>query len=266
MVDASSGGARWDGPGEGAMRAGHLLADAQHLISQLRAALDRTAIIDQAVGVLMSRSGSTSPEALGRLRTRSELENRPLLSVAQSVLAEAAGERAVNLIGSEKVGVQPPAGGRLEQWRPGLTEICRTGGAKFLNRVSEDTFARGESILGRFVGNNPAAGDLRAAAVGDADSGPGDQERDRPVYGHGLGRSWVAVLDAVRCRLASGARVRRSRHPIVLGVVARCCGCQYAFHAARQVRFSPTFSLVDRDLGRDPLRSRRAAVGERYHP
>ena len=71
-----------------------LVLGVRRLVNDLRAALEGKAVIDQAVGVLMSRSGSTSQEAFGRLRTRSELENRPLLSVAQSVLVAAARESA----------------------------------------------------------------------------------------------------------------------------------------------------------------------------
>jgi transcriptional regulator with GAF, ATPase, and Fis domain len=66
-----------------------VLAQARRLAGQLQTALTSRAVIDQAVGILMSRSGCTPAEAFGRLRQLSQTENRKLTAVAQQVLDEA---------------------------------------------------------------------------------------------------------------------------------------------------------------------------------
>ena len=66
-----------------------VLAQAKRLAHQLRAALTSRAIIDQALGILMSRTGSTSDEAFNRLRDRSQADNVKLRAVAQRVVDEA---------------------------------------------------------------------------------------------------------------------------------------------------------------------------------
>jgi len=47
------------------------------------------AIIDQAVGVLMSRSGYTADQAFDRLRQMSQTQNTKLSVVARSLVEEA---------------------------------------------------------------------------------------------------------------------------------------------------------------------------------
>lgn len=70
-----------------------VLAQAQRLASNLQAALVSRAVIDQALGIVMSRVGCTSDEAFERLRTRSQSEHVKLAVVAQSVV-DAAVRRA----------------------------------------------------------------------------------------------------------------------------------------------------------------------------
>ena len=65
------------------------LAQARALAAQLRAALASRPVIDQALGILMSRTGCTPDEAFGKLRVRSQTENRKLSAVAQQLVDEA---------------------------------------------------------------------------------------------------------------------------------------------------------------------------------
>ncbi len=62
------------------------LAEAQRLVSELRAAVSTRGAIDRAVGVMISRGGCTEQEALQRLRTTSMNERRPLAVVAQQLV------------------------------------------------------------------------------------------------------------------------------------------------------------------------------------
>lgn len=65
------------------------LSDLQQTVDRLRAALTTRATIDQAIGLLMSRSGATSAEAFDRLRGMSQRGNVKLAVVAQQLLEEA---------------------------------------------------------------------------------------------------------------------------------------------------------------------------------
>jgi GAF domain-containing protein len=66
-----------------------VLAQAKRLAHQLRTALTSRAVIDQALGILMSRTGGTSEEAFARLRERSQADNVKLRDVAHRVVDEA---------------------------------------------------------------------------------------------------------------------------------------------------------------------------------
>jgi hypothetical protein len=66
-----------------------VLAQARRVAVQLQAALTSRAVIDQALGIVMSRSGCTDAEAFERLRTMSQSENRKLSVVAQHIVEEA---------------------------------------------------------------------------------------------------------------------------------------------------------------------------------
>lgn len=66
-----------------------VLAQAQTRAAQLQAALGSRAIIDQAIGIIRSRSGATAEEGFGRLREISQGENVKLSLVAERVVEEA---------------------------------------------------------------------------------------------------------------------------------------------------------------------------------
>jgi GAF domain-containing protein len=65
------------------------LSEAQRLAAQLQGALGSRAVIDQALGIVISRSGCGPEEAFDKLRTISQAENRKLALVAQQVVEEA---------------------------------------------------------------------------------------------------------------------------------------------------------------------------------
>jgi GAF domain-containing protein len=69
------------------------LATAVLLSQRLEKALTNRAAIDQAIGILISRSGYTTAQAFAALRTLSQHENRKLNDVARSLVDEA-GRRA----------------------------------------------------------------------------------------------------------------------------------------------------------------------------
>jgi GAF domain-containing protein len=67
----------------------HALANARRLAVQLQAALDGRAVIDQALGIVMSRSGCTALEAFDKVRAMSQSENRKVSLIAQQIVDEA---------------------------------------------------------------------------------------------------------------------------------------------------------------------------------
>lgn len=70
-----------------------ILAQSQRLATQLQAALLSRPVIDQALGILISRSGDTVAEAFAKLRTMSQHEHLKLTDVAARLVQEA-GARA----------------------------------------------------------------------------------------------------------------------------------------------------------------------------
>ena len=66
-----------------------VLAQTGQLADQLQAALTSRSTIDQALGIVMSRTGCTEHEAFERLRTTSQAENRKVADVAQRIVDEA---------------------------------------------------------------------------------------------------------------------------------------------------------------------------------
>lgn len=66
-----------------------VLAQTKRLALQLQTALTSRAVIDQALGIIMSRSGVSAQDAFARLRTISQTENRKLSAVAQAIVDEA---------------------------------------------------------------------------------------------------------------------------------------------------------------------------------
>jgi GAF domain-containing protein len=67
----------------------HVLAQTRRLADKLQSALEVRGVIDRAVGIMMSRSGSTEHEALERLRSLSQDEHRKLAEVARQIVEEA---------------------------------------------------------------------------------------------------------------------------------------------------------------------------------
>ena len=67
----------------------HVLAQTRRLANKLQSALEVRGVIDRAVGIVMSRSGSTEHEALERLRSLSQHEQRKLAEVASQIVDEA---------------------------------------------------------------------------------------------------------------------------------------------------------------------------------
>lgn len=86
-------GEAFAGPAAVAVHNAQVLARAQRLADRLQHALDERAVIDQAVGILISRSGGTAADALQRLRQLSQHEHRKLPEIAATVVEEA-GRRA----------------------------------------------------------------------------------------------------------------------------------------------------------------------------
>jgi GAF domain-containing protein len=66
-----------------------MLAQAERLVGQLQEAMTSRAEIDQAIGVLMSRSGGTADEAFATLRTMSQSRSLKLAEIAREVVGEA---------------------------------------------------------------------------------------------------------------------------------------------------------------------------------
>ena len=72
-----------------AVQNAQVLAATKRLAARLQAAVSSQAIIDQAVGILMSRSGYTANQAHDRLRQLSQTQNIKLVAVAASLVDEA---------------------------------------------------------------------------------------------------------------------------------------------------------------------------------
>lgn len=76
-------------PAAVAVRNAQVLAHALAVAAQLQTALASRPIIDQAIGILMARTGGTAEEAFARLRTISQSEHTKLAVVAKHVVDEA---------------------------------------------------------------------------------------------------------------------------------------------------------------------------------
>jgi GAF domain-containing protein len=72
-----------------AVQNAQVLAKTRRLATQLQAALETRGVIDRAVGILMSRTGSTEQQALDRLRLLSQNEHHKLAVVARQIIDEA---------------------------------------------------------------------------------------------------------------------------------------------------------------------------------
>src|SRR5664279_938322 len=80
------------------------LFQARRLIAQLEAGLSSRAGIDQAMGILMSRTGASADEAFDKLRIMSQHQHRKLSALALSIREEAVGRARARHIAA----VTPP--------------------------------------------------------------------------------------------------------------------------------------------------------------
>jgi GAF domain-containing protein len=72
-----------------AVQNAQILAQTQRLAAKFQLALTNRAVIDQAIGILMSRSGVTPDEAYSRIRLLSQHENAKIAVVAEGIVREA---------------------------------------------------------------------------------------------------------------------------------------------------------------------------------
>ena len=72
-----------------AVQNAQVLAATKRVAASLQAAVTSQAVIDQAVGILMSRSGHTPDQAVDRLRRLSQTQNVKLVAAASSLVDEA---------------------------------------------------------------------------------------------------------------------------------------------------------------------------------
>ena len=72
-----------------AVQNAQILAQTQRLAARLQSALTNRAVIDQAIGILMSRSGVSPDEAFARLRLLSQREHAKVAVVADGIVREA---------------------------------------------------------------------------------------------------------------------------------------------------------------------------------
>ena len=76
-------------PAAVAVENAQILDQTQRLVQQLQQAMAERGVIDQSLGIIMSRSGVPADEALNRLRRMSQTEHVKLSHIAQSVVDEA---------------------------------------------------------------------------------------------------------------------------------------------------------------------------------
>lgn len=82
-------GEAFAGPAAVTVANAQLLAQTQRLVGQLQTALTSRAEIDQALGIIMSRTGCSATEAFARMRALSQTRSVKLAEVAREVLDEA---------------------------------------------------------------------------------------------------------------------------------------------------------------------------------
>lgn len=82
-------GTQFAGPAAVSVYNGQLLAHAHERTQQLQRALGSRAVIDQAIGIIRSRSGASAQQAFDRLTRLSQTENVKLHTVAERLVDEA---------------------------------------------------------------------------------------------------------------------------------------------------------------------------------
>jgi transcriptional regulator with GAF, ATPase, and Fis domain len=73
-----------------AVQNAQILEHTRRLAAQLQHAIETRGNVDRAVGIIMSRTGTTPEEALSRLRQLSQTEHRKLTAIADDIVSEAA--------------------------------------------------------------------------------------------------------------------------------------------------------------------------------
>lgn len=73
-------------PAAVSVRNAQVLAHSQQLVAQLNDAISGRAVIDRAIGIMMSRTGSTPEQSLERLRTASQHEHKKMVQIAQQIV------------------------------------------------------------------------------------------------------------------------------------------------------------------------------------
>ena len=81
-------GSQFAGPAAVSVYNAQVLAKAQERTAQLQRALENRAVIDQAIGIIRSRSGGSADEAFQRLVQMSQSENIKLHAVAERLVEE----------------------------------------------------------------------------------------------------------------------------------------------------------------------------------
>lgn len=82
-------GEAFSGPAAVSVANAQMLAQAERLVGQLTTALTSRADIDQALGIVRSRTGGTSEDAFARLRTESQARNVKLADIAREIVHDA---------------------------------------------------------------------------------------------------------------------------------------------------------------------------------
>ncbi len=82
-------GSQFAGPAAVSIYNAQLLAGARERAEQLQQALESRTVIDQAIGIIRSRSGASVEWAFGRLIRMSQTENTKLYVIAERLVAEA---------------------------------------------------------------------------------------------------------------------------------------------------------------------------------
>jgi len=82
-------GELYAGPAAVAVHNAQILARSQQLVDQLREALASRAVIDQALGIIRSRTGAGPEEAFDRLRTMSQNQHVKVSEVSRALVDEA---------------------------------------------------------------------------------------------------------------------------------------------------------------------------------
>lgn len=88
-VAAISIGEKFSIPAAVTVANAQVLEQSRRVAEQLEQALDSRTVIDQAIGILMSRSGATADEAFDNLRKMSQSEETKLVDVARALVAQA---------------------------------------------------------------------------------------------------------------------------------------------------------------------------------